>query len=83
MPDQLYSITVVLTERQLRHLKNACMSYSFDRYKARMEQLERGYADTQRWKSEEDADEVERRVFRACESKFPMGKEVADAVPPM
>lgn len=78
MADELFSITLVLTDRQLRHLKNACMEYSFNRYKARMEQLERGYTDTQRWRSEEDADELERRVYRAYETKFPMGREVSD-----
>ncbi len=79
MPEELFSITLVMTDRQLRHLRNACMEYSFNRYKARMEQLARGYAETQRWQSEEIADEVERRVFRACEVKFPMGQEVSNA----
>lgn len=80
MPEDLFSITLVMTDRQLRHLRQAVANYATERHQGRMERLAHGSGETRPSRVEKIADEVERRVFRACEVKFPMGKEPADAM---
>jgi len=81
MPEDLFSITLVMTDRQLRHLRQAVANYATERHQARMERLAHGSGETRPSAVERIADEIERRVFHACEVKFPLGKEASDAMP--
>lgn len=71
MSEELFSITVVMTERQLRHLRQACLDYATARYEGRISLT--GRHGSRRGALEVVADEVERAVARACEIKYPMG----------
>ena len=78
MGDELWSITMVMTERQLKHLRQACIDYATARYEARIRLPGRHGAN--RGALEIVADDVERLVFRACEIKYPMGRVPEECV---
>lgn len=78
MSEELWSITLVMTDRQLRHLRQACIDYAEALHEGRLAGPPPGCTKPSR--TEIAAYEVERRVFRACDLKFPMGRAPEEAV---
>lgn len=73
--EEVFSITVVLTEREIKALRQAVMAYAWERYHARQDRMAAGLPGSHRagW-MERAAEAVERKVLRASECQFPMGK---------
>lgn len=80
MTEQVFSITVVLTEREIKAMRQAVMSYAWERYHARQDRMAAGIPGSHRagW-MERAAEAVEQKVLRASEIPFPTERaEVSD-----
>jgi hypothetical protein len=65
MPDERYAVTLSLTNRQLRLLRQAVFDFADGQYYSRMRRIDRGSTDTRPSVMELDAEELSRLVIFA------------------